>query len=163
MRTETLISSLVQYGIDRELVEESDRIFVTNRLLETLNIHTYEPADPVDLPLEDILKGLLDDAVQRGFCEDDVISRDLLDTGIMGILTPFPHEVRNKFAALYAQSLKQKRKLGWVTSRSIEFASRMVFSETFTLFTKCFVDMDPHIDAIYGPRFVMKDMKVSDT
>lgn len=29
---------------------------------------------------------MLDDAVQRGVCSDDITSRDLLDTRLMGIL-----------------------------------------------------------------------------
>ena len=56
------------------------------------------------MPLEEILKGLLDDAVARGVCNDDITSRDLLDTKLMGVLTPPPREVRKKFSALYEQS-----------------------------------------------------------
>ena len=61
-----LLSSLVQYGIDRRLVEEADRTFVLNQLLDALALHEYEEALPADLPLEEILKGLLVDAVRRG-------------------------------------------------------------------------------------------------
>ena len=102
-----LLSSLVQYGIDRRLVEEADRTFVLNQLLDALALHEYEEAEPADLPLEEILKGLLDDAVRRGVCAGDVTSRDLLDTRLMGILTPRPHEVRRKFRDLYARSPRE--------------------------------------------------------
>ena len=104
MTVDSLLSSLVQYGIKRELIAESDRTFILNQLLDAMALHSYTLSEPVDLSLEEILLGLLDDAVHRGICADDVTSRDLLDTRLMGILTPWPHEVRRKFAALYAQS-----------------------------------------------------------
>ena len=104
MTVDSLLSSLVQYGIERELIAESDRTFILNQLLDALTLHSYMPSEPVDLSLEEILQGILDDAVNREICANDVTSRDLLDTKLMGILTPRPHEVRSRFAALYAQS-----------------------------------------------------------
>ena len=41
--------------------------------------------------------------VDKGLCEDNQVARDLFDTRLMGVLTPFPHEVRARFRALYAQ------------------------------------------------------------
>ena len=107
MPVNQLLASLVQYGIDHHLLEEADRVFILNQLLDALGLHEYEAAEPSDLPLEEILKGLLDDAVSRGVCAGDVTSRDLLDTKLMGILTPRPHEVRKRFAELYALSPRE--------------------------------------------------------
>ena len=72
--------------------------------MQALDLDSCEPAAPAEMPLEEILKGLLDDAVARGVCNDDITSRDLLDTKLMGVLTPPPREVRKKFSALYEQS-----------------------------------------------------------
>lgn len=44
------------------------------------------------MSLEEILQGLLEDAVARGVCEDDTTSRDLFDTRLMGVLTPPPQK-----------------------------------------------------------------------
>ena len=107
MPVNQLLASLVQYGIDHQLLEEADRVFILNQLLDALGLHEYEAAEPANLPLEEILKGLLDDAVSRGVCAGDVTSRDLLDTKLMGILTPRPHEVRKRFAELYALSPRE--------------------------------------------------------
>ena len=104
MRVYQLMASLVQYGVDHHLIEDCDRVFVLNQFLDALSLHEYEPVEPEKLPLEEILAGLLDDAVARGVCAGDITSRDLLDTKLMGILTPRPHEVREHFARLYAQS-----------------------------------------------------------
>ena len=104
MSTDAYLSSLVKYGVDHGLIEECDSTFIINQLLDALALPEYTPAEPAALPLEEILKGLLDDAVRRGVCADDVTSRDLLDTKLMGILTPWPHVVRRHFAELYETS-----------------------------------------------------------
>ena len=54
--------------------------------------------------MEEILKDLLDFAVESGIIEDGVTSRDLFDTELMGRLTPRPSQVRRKFAELYQES-----------------------------------------------------------
>ena len=104
MNMDIYLASLVQYGLRTGLIEPCDKTCVTNQLLQALCLDSCEPAEPADLPLEEILKGLLDDAVERGVCGDDITSRDLFDTRLMGVLTPMPREVRKKFAALYAES-----------------------------------------------------------
>lgn len=85
-----LISSLVQYSLDCGLIESCDTNFMTNQLLQALCLDSFEPAAPVAISLEAILKGLVDDAVRRGICGEHITSRDLLDTKLMGILTPPP-------------------------------------------------------------------------
>ncbi len=97
MDINTYITSLIQYALNRGLIEPCDRNYAINQLLQCLKIDTYEEAEPSVIALEDILKGLIDDAVARGVCSDDVTSRDLLDTMLMGALTPRPHEVRKRF------------------------------------------------------------------
>ena len=106
MDVSTYIASLVQYGLDCALIEPCDVNYITNQLLQALSLDSYTPAEPENLPLEEILKGLLEDAVARGICADDITSRDLFDTKLMGILTPAPREVRKKFASLYRESPK---------------------------------------------------------
>ena len=104
MEVNAYISALIQYGLCRKLFEPCDTTYMTNRILEVLQLDEFTMEEPPALPLEEILRRLLDDAVQRGICGDDVTSRDLLDTKLMGALTPAPREVRRQFADLYAQS-----------------------------------------------------------
>ena len=104
MNVSAYIAALVHYGLERELIESCDVNFTINQLLQALGLDSFEPAAPVSLPLEEILKGLVDDAVNRGVCGGDITSRDLFDTRLMGVLTPPPREVRRKFAEAYRQS-----------------------------------------------------------
>ena len=124
MNVNQYISALAKYGVDRGLIEECDRTWAVNQLIDALGLHSYEDAEPADAPLEDILKALLDDAVQRGVCEPDVTSRDLLDTKLMGILTPPPREVRAKFAELYAKSPKEATDWYYQFSQDTDYIRR---------------------------------------
>ncbi|MBR2718161.1 MAG: UDP-glucose--hexose-1-phosphate uridylyltransferase [Clostridia bacterium] len=104
MNRDGYIASLVQYGIDRGLIEPCDKTYAVNQLLQCLRLDSCEYAEPACTDLEEILKGLLEDVVSRGVCQDDITSRDLFDTMLMGTLTPRPHEVRQRFDALYREA-----------------------------------------------------------
>ena len=101
----TYIAQLVQYGLEKNLIEPGDRIWAANRMLSVLRLDRWQaPADVQSRPLEDILRDILDWAVANGRCEDGVASRDIMDTELMGILTPRPSQVRCLFWKRYAQS-----------------------------------------------------------
>ena len=96
------IAQLVNYALSHSLIEPEDKIYITNQLLEALRLDDYsEPENTPEAELEDILKGILDYAAEKGIIEDSIVYRDLFDTKIMGILTPRPSAVRAKFAELY--------------------------------------------------------------
>jgi UDPglucose--hexose-1-phosphate uridylyltransferase len=98
------ITQLVNYGIKTGLVEEEDRIYITNQLLEALSLTDYiQPNEAPEAELEDILKDILDYAAEKGLIENSVVYRDLFDTKLMGILTPRPSYVRATFNALYKE------------------------------------------------------------
>lgn len=100
------IQKLVLYGIENGLIQLSDRIYTTNRILEVLQKDDFTPT-PVQeknsggILLEPVLKEILDYAVEKGLIEDSIVYRDLFDTKIMGCLVPPPHEVIKKFYDLH--------------------------------------------------------------
>ncbi len=100
----TKIAQLVNYAEKTGLIENDDRVFITNALLEVLSLSDYnEPENVAEAELEDILSGILDFAVEKGLIEDSTTYKDLFDTKIMGILTPRPSYVRAKFNELYKE------------------------------------------------------------
>ena len=103
MNINSCIASLIQYALNRKLIEPCDKYYAINQILQCLKLDSYEETAPSTMTLDDILKFTLNDAVYRGVCSDDVTSRDLLDTMLMGALTPRPHEVRKQFEELLAQ------------------------------------------------------------
>lgn len=104
------IAALVDYGIHTGLLEECERIWAVNTLLDILRLDSYAPdvAAPEQTDLASILDALLDDAHARGvLAENSVVYRDLFDTRLMGVLTPRPAQVREKFQALYQADPQQ--------------------------------------------------------
>ena len=100
---DTYIAELVRYALDKGLIEEDDRIWAANRLLTALGLDRWEAPEVTEArPLEDILKDILDWAVANGRIEGGIASRDILDTELMGRLTPRPSQVRHEFWKKYA-------------------------------------------------------------
>ncbi len=103
------IKKLVQYGLNTGLIEEADKIYTTNRLLELFCLDELEEND-TDVTmepdeLETVLSEMMDYAYAQGIMtEDSIVYRDLFDTKIMSMLVPRPSEVIAKFAEKYEQS-----------------------------------------------------------
>ena len=96
------IKDLVGYAHRTGLIEECERVWAENTLLHAMGLEAWEePQAARERPLEDILRELLDDAAARGLIHDDVTSRDLFDTELMGRLTPRPGQVIRTFCDRY--------------------------------------------------------------
>ncbi len=101
------IKKLICYGLEKNLFEKCDEVYITNRILEILNIDEFDcNIEFKDIDLEETLSELIDYAVAKGIIEDGITNRDLFDTKLMGALVPRPSEVIRKFKELYADSPK---------------------------------------------------------
>ncbi len=104
----TYIAALVQYGIDTGLTPECERIYTTNLLLDLFSEDSYDAPDSIpQLSLEEILAGLLSEAVSRDLIPDSIGYRDLFDTRLMNCLLPRPAQVQKTFFEKYASSPKE--------------------------------------------------------
>ena len=118
------LTALVNYGLSKGLIEPCDQTYITNQLLMTMGLDSFEPEEAPAMELEDILAGLIDDAVARGVCADNITARDLFDTKLMGVLTPLPREVRAKFAALYAEGPQKATDWYYTFSQDTDYIRR---------------------------------------
>ena len=123
MTVSSAIKSLVKYAEKEGLIEAPDERWAVNRILEILSMDSIETDAEVfeDVKLEELLKILLDYACENGICEDSVVYRDLLDTKIMGVLTPRPSQVISKFNALYAESPEKATEYYYHLSRKSDY------------------------------------------
>lgn len=98
-----LITELVNYGISSGLVDEFDRVFTINRLVETLGLNEYEEPDSNIVPRK--LHLILEDFIAL---QGDLTNaqKDLFDTKLMGVLTPPPSCVISMFNSLREESSK---------------------------------------------------------
>lgn len=121
------IVKLAEYGVVTGLIGEEDRIYVQNRLLEVLGLDELECDTNVSVKtedLEDILKEILDYAVEQKLIEDSIVHRDLFDTKLMGCLTPMPSQVIKTFRSLYGKSPKEATDYYYKFSQDTDYIRR---------------------------------------
>lgn len=101
------IRELVQYGLDKGLITEVDKMYAVNQILDVLKMDEYEEPEQIDqdMDLEQVLKVLMDYAHETGvLLEDSIVYRDLFDTRLMNCLMPRPGEVVHTFWKHYETS-----------------------------------------------------------
>lgn len=120
------VANLVQYGVETELIDEEEKIYVTNLLLDLFGEDAYEKPDTVSTEggLEPILKELLDIAVEKNIIEDSIVNRDLFDTRIMNTLAPRPHTVTSTFWEKYQSSPKEATDYFYKLSQDTDYIRR---------------------------------------
>ncbi len=108
-----LIEQLMMFGIENGMMDKLDTPLVRNGLMSLMQIaEPYEvekdKAEALNAEIDDstplpILEQLLDLAVEKGFIEDNVTERDLLDAKIMGYLMPRQSELNRMYEAVKAE------------------------------------------------------------
>ena len=142
MNRNDYIDALVCYAMNHDLAQPEDHTWLVNRLLEVMEADDYEPStEGLTENLDEILAGLLEDAVARGVCQDNITARDLFDTKLMGALTPPPREVRRRFAEEYAKSPEAATDWYYTFSQDTDYMRRYRIEK----------DMRWTYDSHYGP------------
>ena len=104
------IDDLVSYAADCELIQEDDRIFAVNQLLEILHIDEYEQSginvkDSQKINLESVLSNLADYYFEHNpELPHTLVTRDLLSTRLMAVFVDKPSAVIQKFRDKYKKS-----------------------------------------------------------
>ena len=136
------IKKLVQYGIETGILPECERVYATNLLLELFREDNYDDMDITgkEICLEDILKELLDEAVERGIIEDSIVYRDLFDTKLMNCLMPRPAQVQAEFVKKYEMSPMEATEYFYKLSQDSDYIRRYRVSK----------DKKWKVDSVYG-------------
>ena len=102
------IYRLVDFAIAKEMIEAQDRAFYVNRLLEAMRMDAPEEINYAPVPAPETAPEMLDAltgaAAAQGIIEDSGENRDLFSAKLMGLLTPEPQRVRERFFALYREN-----------------------------------------------------------
>ena len=107
MNLQKEIKKLVTYGLKHQLIMPEDETYTINQYLEVFRLDEYDDPDieGEEIVLPEILDKLIDAAYDRYIIKsDDIITRDLFDTKLMGIMTPKPSQVIKEFRELYKES-----------------------------------------------------------
>lgn len=127
MRLQKEIKKLVQYGLDHHLIEPEDTIYTINRYLEIFHLDEYEDPDisGEEIVLEDVLNNLLNEAYDRYLIKgNDVVTRDLFDTALMGVLTQRPSQVIRNFWKVYREDPKKATDFFYDFSQNTDYIRR---------------------------------------
>lgn len=101
------IAKLVEYGLQTGLVAPADTRYTINQLLEIFKEDEYEEQEVSgeEIALPEVLDALTDIAYERGIIDsNDIVTRDLFDTKLMGVLTPPPSKVIAEFEDIYGEN-----------------------------------------------------------
>lgn len=137
------ITKLVQYGLDHELIQPEDKIYTINQYLEIFHLDEYEESDisGEEIVLEDILKNLLDAAYDRYIIKsNDVVTRDLFDTRLMGVLVAKPSQIIKEFWEHYEESPEAATNFFYKFSQDTDYIRRYRIKK----------DMRWKVDSPYG-------------
>lgn len=118
------VKRLVAYAVRKQLIEESDRIYATNALMEVLTEDHYMDVDGPcpEEPVEDILHRIRLWAVENEKVENDSNELlDLLDTKLMGVFVSKPSEYMKKFWAHYGMSPKSATEFSYDFARATNY------------------------------------------
>ena len=125
------IMRLTSYALTCALIKEEDVIYTQNKLLELFALDGFETPVAPELPavktedLESILQEMLDYAAEKKLFDDQgIVSRDLFDTKIMGLLVPPPSVAISTFKKLYAESAEKATDWFYKFSRDTDYIRR---------------------------------------
>ncbi len=117
------IEKLVNYALEKGLVEECDRVWAENVLLSAMGADTFSrPADTAGCgKLETILDELTAYAVEKNQIDNSITEKDLFTSRIMGLLTPRPSEVVHAFESRYAEGPERATDYYYELSRASDY------------------------------------------
>jgi len=128
MNINKYITALAQYAVNSGLIDEEERIYSINLLLDVLKLdeyETYENKEEVDSlasNLEEILKNICDFAYEKELiAENGVVYRDLFDTKVMNCFTKRPSEVIRIFNEKYEKSPKEATDFYYSYSKASDY------------------------------------------
>ena len=104
------LNNLIAFALHHSLITPEDKIWAANSLIGILNLNSFEFEDKTDAPEtfskspDSILSKILDWAAENNLIENTGTERDLLDTELMGVFTPRPSDVIEKFHSLEKNS-----------------------------------------------------------
>ena len=143
MRLQKEITKLVEYGLQKKLIKSEDKTFMINQYLEIFHLDEYEEQDisSEEIVLENILKNLTDAAYERNIIEsDDIVTRDLFDTKLMGVMVARPSQIIDKFQKYYKESPKAATEFFYQLSQDTDYIRRYRVKK----------DMKWKVDSPYG-------------
>lgn len=99
------ISGLIQKGIEVELIEAADQIYVRNQVMSFLGMESFpEEVQPSDDTIPNLIEKIISYAVEQGVIEDVFDEKEILAANIMNCFVARPSVVNAIFNQKYQDS-----------------------------------------------------------
>ncbi|MCH4886818.1 UDP-glucose--hexose-1-phosphate uridylyltransferase [Acidaminobacter sp. JC074] len=99
------VEGLCGYAVENGLIDELDRIYCRNQILELMGLTSYDQALEVTRDHFKCLSVLVEDAFKRGIIESDKPPySDLFESRVMNVFMPKPSQVIKEFKSSLAMS-----------------------------------------------------------
>ena len=117
------VQGLINYGIEKHLITSVDELVVRNEIMDILRLTDWKDVKLgiCEQTIDEILETLVDYACKQGIIADTSNSRDLLDTKLMGCLTPMPREVVAEFEKHYHMSPEEATNWYYEYSQNLNY------------------------------------------
>lgn len=117
------LTELIDYAIERKLIEKEDEIYCANRILNLIGGDSFERSQyEKHSNVEEILDGLLDFAFKNEkMPSNSIVYRDILSADIMDVFTQKPSVIIEKFNTLYKEAPKKATEYFYDLSRSTNY------------------------------------------
>ena len=122
--TEKHICQLIFYGIDHHLIEDADGYYCANQIADMLNISLSQDFVVEYISynnLDEILDQLVLTGIDNHIITDSTIDKDILDTKLMGILTPMPSIVNHTFSFVYKTSAEKATQWFYTMQKDVNY------------------------------------------
>ncbi|MBE5802960.1 MAG: UDP-glucose--hexose-1-phosphate uridylyltransferase [Clostridiales bacterium] len=108
-----VLEKLLSFAEHHQLIECVDRPYYRNLLLDAMRLDAPEGEwhaldEMIPSTATEYLRQLCDLAIEQGLIEDLQYARDLFSARVMGLLTPSPKEVRERFCAAVEAGCPEK-------------------------------------------------------
>lgn len=122
-RIDQTIIDFVEVTVQNGMIDDIDRIYVTNRLVDLLGKESIELTEPSgNLPSSlNLLDDMIDYAVSEELIEELPSAKDVYGAELMNIITPFPSEINRNFWEAYKSGPKKATDLYFELSKQTNY------------------------------------------
>jgi len=122
----TLIESLINKAVEKELIQKRDSIYARNQLMNIFQLDDFPEKRPetIDDSIPNIIEKLVDYAAKKDLIENVFDSKEMLAANMMNVFMPRPSDVEKTFYDKYKQSPKAATEFFYQLSKLSNYIQR---------------------------------------
>lgn len=140
MHLQNLLSALISYAIEKQLIETDEIIIRLGLLCELFHCEVFEYDAHVQKPFHELMTECLDLAYNLGMISVNTVDeRDAFEAKIMDLIMPSPNVVKKTFQRLYQQApwdatdylYKLSKDVNYIKSKRLKDNIEWVYESTY--------------------------------